>query len=170
MKNRTTYILIIVIISICSSCNSGKNEQSTEDVIKVQIDTISCGNNMGLIESHFFNDNREILSLPINDTFIAIYSFGGNFKNILEKGDFNIELLDDSLSTVTKIGQNKFEIFIDPRANHYNPNTGEVGLLYWNILKVPNTIFEWSSSKNDSVKYSYNDVYKVASLRFIKAK
>lgn len=94
--------MIITIISLCSSGNNGKIEQSTEDVIKVQIDTISCGNNMGLIESHFFNNNHEIYSLPVNNTFIAIYKFWGNLKNLLKKDDFNIELFDDSISTVTK--------------------------------------------------------------------
>lgn len=168
MKIKTTYIISIAYLVLCSCSNNGKTEHSKQSSISNKIDTISCGNNQGLIDVKYYNNNREIQYLPINDTFSAVFTFNGNFKNILEKGEFNIEIDNDSLSTVTKTGANKFDFFIDSRINHYNSSLEVQGLQYWQILQAPNTIFEWSWSANGILEYEYNEVFNVARFNPIK--
>jgi len=160
-------LTLLTLMSACANDNSVK-EAAAIDHSSKPIDTIACGYNQGLIEVEYYQKDQKMRSPLMSDTITAEFHFTGNFKNILDKADFQIEIINDSLTTVKKIAPNKFEIFIDSTIDHFNPAQNTTGLSYWMILKAENTVFEWSWSNGKSSGVEYSDEFKVAKFQPIR--
>lgn len=118
------------------------------------VDTISCGQNQNLVSVNYYIDNKRIDLLPIGQKIRAIFTFKGNFKNILDKGEFSLATDNDTISKIAKISENEFDIYINPKLKSENFN-------FWMILKAENTIFEWDYTIANEKKHEYSDTWDV---------
>jgi hypothetical protein len=148
-----TIIPILIILLI--SCTNHKENQKLKSTDKGNLlDTISCGQNQNLVSINYYIDNKRIDILPVGQKIRAIFTFKGNFKNILSKGEFSLATDNDTISKIVKISENEFDIYINPKLKSENFN-------YWMILKAENTIFEWDYTIANEKKHEYSDTWDV---------
>lgn len=148
-------LIIPLLIIILISCNNHKENIEIKSTNKGnQLDTISCGQNQNLVSINYYIDNKRIDYLPVGQKTRAILEFKGNFKNILDKGEFNLATDNDTISKISKISENKFDIYINPKlkSEYFN---------YWMILKAENIIFEWDYTIANEKKHEYSDTWDV---------
>lgn len=146
-------ILIALIVSLIS-CKDGSNLPTPNKKDQLDIDTISCYQNRNLVTVNYYLQNKRIDYIPVGQKFRAKFIFEGEFRNILNNGEFNLTIDNDTISIIDKISKNEFEIFIDPLLNSDNFN-------YWMILKAKNTIFEWSYTIENKDFFEYSDTWKI---------
>jgi hypothetical protein len=146
-------VITVILLTLLVSCNNGNNKIIKTNNRNIK-DTISCEQNQNLVSVSYFLNNERIEYLPKEKKIRAIFTFRNNFKNILNKGVFNLSNNNDTNSSIEKISNNEFDIFINPNVNSEN-------FIYWMILTAENTIFEWNYKVDNKDFYEYSDTWNV---------